>query len=437
MIAVTVRWMCLAAATTVLTATSAAGQEAVPQELTLEQVLRGAARQHPLVDAARARVRAAEGARTTAGALGNPVFTFQVENAPFPGQSRPAGLVTESSMLATLPLESIWQRGPRVRRANEGIAAATAELATARRDVALAAAQAFDRVALAQLSVRTAGELETGLDTLVRFTRARLAEGTVAEGDLIRIEVERDRVVAERVLQQAELVRARAALLPFLDDSTRGRALGGLVVAVTIDTTELFAPLPAAPALAARSLTLRSDIAAARARSAAARAEVGYQRTLFTRQLGATFGSKNTGGLTSMIAGFSIPLPLFDRNRGGVQRATAEREAADAELVWAERRAMAEIAGAYEAATLLSDQAGRLRRGFLTRAEQSRQVAVAAYQDGAAPLLQVIDATRTLGEARSTYYRLIFASRQALLELRAAVGLDLLAPHSLRGDTTP
>ena len=88
-----------------------------PRPLTLEQVLRAVADRHPLVQAAEARARGARGARSTARALPNPVFTYQVENAAFPGGAAPVGLDRETAVLATLPLEPLWQRWSRASRA--------------------------------------------------------------------------------------------------------------------------------------------------------------------------------------------------------------------------------------------------------------------------------------------------------------------------------
>ena len=399
---------------------------AVSPTLTIEYVLRSAMTQHPLVEAAEARVRAARGSRLTAGALPNPIFTYQVENAPFPGRQPAAGLERETQTYATLPLEPLWQRWPRVSRANEDVRGANAELELARRVVALDAARAFYRIALAQVAFRGALDIQQGLDSLVRFNRARVAEGVAAEGDLIRVEVESARTATDAALQEVELVRARAELLPFLDDTTRAKA-SVLAVAVTDDSAVRAATeLPAFADLASGALSARPDVLSARARARASVREVQYQRTLGVRHLGATFGSKASAGTTSMIAGISLPIPLFDQNRGAVQRASGERTAAERELAWIERRASADLAGAYEAARILEQQVARLEQGFLKRAEEARRIALAAYQEGAAPLLQVIDATRTLAEARLTYYRALFARREGLLDLYNAAGLDLL-----------
>ena len=51
-------------------------------------------------------------------------------------------------------------------------------------------------------------------------------------------------------------------------------------------------------------------------------------------------------------------------------------------------------------------------------------VALAAYREGAVPLLQVLDATRTLADARLAFYRARYAQQDAVLALHVAAGLD-------------
>ncbi len=88
----------------------------------------------------------------------------------------------------------------------------------------------------------------------------------------------------------------------------------------------------------------------------------------------------------------------------------------------------AEVTGAYEVARRLSARVTDLQRTFLSRAEESARITVAAYQEGGASLLQVLDASRTLAAARLSYARAVFAQRESLLELAIAAGYDPTAP---------
>lgn len=392
--------------------------------LSLQDVIQAAQSQHPLVEAARARVDAAWGGRRTAGTFPNPIAAYEAENLSAPGGPAPTGLQREVSILATIPLEPLYQRGPRVRRANEDVRAAEANLTLARRLVALDAARAFYRVALAQVAADAAADIQTGIDALATYNQVRFTEGAAAEGDLIRVQVEGARVATDAVMAQIDLARARAELKPYLIGSAAlADAPDSLRVAVE-DAALGGVGLPPLARFVEQARLTRPDLTAARARAEAAQAETSLQRALILRQLGATIGAKRIGDVNTMVLGVSIPVPLFDRNRGEVQRASAERVGAEQELEWAERSAVAEVEAAYVAARLLSEHAARLRGTLLQRAEESRRIALAAYEEGAGSLLQVLDATRALADARNAYYRTLFTQRQSLLELNVAAGAE-------------
>lgn len=475
---------CRAAAQDVRSAGAVVGTTVPTSPVTLAQLLTSIRAQHPDIQAARARVRAAEGARVSAGTFANPVLGYEVDNTPFPGgRPLPAtfGMEREAMTTVTLPLEFLYQRGARMQRAEAEVRAAGADAVTRRQRVALDAVHAYYRTALAQVSVDAARDLAAWLDTLVTYNRSRVDEGAAAEADLIRTELERDRADADATMQEADLARARAELAAFLGEASYELAApNDLVVAVTDLPLPLVVgrrargePLATAPralmdSSAARrtsatpALPERSEIRGARERLAAATAAVATERTMRLRQLGATVGAKQSGGATSLIAGVSLPLPLFDQNRGDIARAVAERETSAYELAAQERTVRAEVAGAREAARLLTDRALTLTRRdvrpanppdtggavgastradrprYLARADEARRIALGAYREGAVPLLQVLDAARAWGEARLAFYRTLYAQHESVAALLAAEGADLFTTlPALAASTQP
>lgn len=390
------------------------------QSVTLLQVLDSVAARHPSLEAARARVRAAHGSRSTAGTLGNPILMYQVENAPLPGGAAPP-MDREMMLTATLPLEPLYQRWSRVSGATTEIRAAEADAQGERQRIGMDATRAFYRMARAQVAVDAARDLAAWLDSVVAYNRTRVKEGVAAEADLIRSELERDRADVQATMQEADLARARADLTVFLNQQP--------------DAAFFVAALDAPFVLPDVSPTngtgsTRPDIRAARERVAAAGSGVTTERTNFVRQLGITVGTKRSAGTTSLIAGISMPFPLFDQNRGGVARAAAERDAAALELAAQERIGRAEIIGHAAAARLLTGRAGLLAdasrgQGYLARADEARRIALGAYREGAVPLIQVIDAARAWGEARLAYYQILYAQHESVVELLVAEGVDI------------
>lgn len=409
-----------------LGATHASAQQA--EELTLRAVLDSVKHQHPAIDAAAARVRAAQGARATAGRLGNPVASHQVENVRFGSAGAVSGLDRETMTMLMLPLEPLYLRGTRLARTNADVRAAMADVQHEQQRIALEAARAFYRVALARASVSTSRDLVAWLDSVVAYNGARVREGATAEADLIRSTLERDRAAAEETMAEADLAQATAQLAAYVGAPAAYRdiavragveplALPATSTSARLDTSSLFSARP--------------DIRAAQERAASATAGTLGERRMLIREAGVTLGSKQTMGTTSMIAGVSLPVPLFDQNRGEIARASAEGAVARYQLVALERLAVAEMTGAAEAARLLTRRALQLDRGgadsFLSRADEGRRIALGAYREGAIPLLQVIDAARTWGDVRMTYYRTLYAQHESVLALIVAQGGDLLS----------
>lgn len=410
------RALSLAAAISCLRTASPAVAQVPDRRLTLRALLDTVASTYPTLDAARMRVRAAESARRTAGAFANPMASYQVENTAFPGSSQPPGADRETMATLTLPLEPIYQRGSRVRQANALIRASEADADVAKQSVLRDAAHAFYRVARAEVRIAALQDVANWLDTLVAYNRARVQEGVTAEADLIRTQLERDRAEIELVVQQAELARAQADLTAFSGFAAKDR--------VVVPTAVLAIDLTAVPPTA----TSRPELRAAQARVNAADASVASERRMFIRELGATVGTKQTMGTTTMIAGLSLPVPLFDRNRGEVSRAQAERDAGRYEFAAAKRMIEAEHAGAVEAIRILTAQANRFTQGdggILARAEQAERIALGAYREGAVSLLQVLDASRARSESRMAWYDLLFAQHEAVVDFLFATGQDI------------
>lgn len=427
------------------------------RSLSLREVLDSAVAHFPAVEIARARVRVARGVRTTAGVLGNPMLAYDVENAPFPGGSPIRDMARENMTTATLPLTPLYQRGARVRQADAELRAAESAARATRQRVALDATRAYYHAVVATVSAEAAENLALWLDSVVVYNRSRVREGAAAEADLIRSQLERDRARADAAMEAAELARARGDLGAFMSDQAAmptdlalslddapmdwpsESPIAGVTIPMVRDTTrERPTPVKDRPTVAAggpADVERRPDVLAARERLAAANAAAAVEQRMIVREFAATFGVKQSAGTNSLMAGLSLPLPLFDQNRGEVARARAEREAAAFELAGQRRTARADLSGAETAARILTERAGllavrdssHLRPAYLVRADEARAITFGAYREGAVSLLQVLDAARAWGEARVAYYRMLSAQHEAVLAFIVARGDDPVA----------
>jgi cobalt-zinc-cadmium efflux system outer membrane protein len=401
-----------------------------PASITLRTVLESVSELHPAIEAARARVRAARGSQTSAGAFSNPVLGVEVENASLPGRPHPP-MDRETMVTAMIPLDPFYQRSARLHRAAAQLRASEADTAALGQRVALAAVHAYYRTALAQVIVEADADLVAWLDTVVVYNRNRVSEGVAAGADLLRAELERDRAGAQAAIHTAQLSSAAAALSEFLN--APDERWNGDLLRIRVELTDEPLQFPGRQPGEADAVALIPAVRAARERLGASGAAVSIERTMLVRQLGVMVGLKQSVGTTSFLGGVSLPFPLLDRNRGEIARAKGERDAAASELVAEERAAAARLAEAAAAARILTEQTAPLTRrtadgtpALLARADETRRIALGAYREGAVPLFTVLDAARAWGEARLTYFEALFAQRESVLTLLTLQGEDLL-----------
>jgi cobalt-zinc-cadmium efflux system outer membrane protein len=128
-----------------------------------------------------------------------------------------------------------------------------------------------------------------------------------------------------------------------------------------------------------------------------------------------------TGGEPGYLPtfGISIPLPLWDRNRGPVAAARAGLQRAQAELEAARREGAAALAAAERsrAAAAVSVERGR---ALLAHANRVVALSIQGYREGAFPITTVIDARRAARDVLRQYV-------QDLAALRAAESAAALA----------
>lgn len=424
-----ISFVVLVACSTAAHAQTSHGPGSASRTVTLDEAVRLALQSHAAVASARQRINASRGMLRTARAWSNPLLTHQVENAPLPGGPTSTGLDRETSTFALLPLEPLYQRGSRIARATAEVRNAEAELRESRRSLMLTTTFAFFRVASAQASVESSADVRRWIDSLVSYTRIRVGEGVTSEVDLLRLEVEQGRAAVGEAMAHVDLSRESGELSVLL-----GLDSGSVRAAFLDSAGSDRVNLQRLDTLIARGLRLRPDVAAARARVAIASAGVRVERTALVREFGAMAGIKNMDGGRSLMAGVSLPLPIFDRNAGEIQRAEAERRIALLDQQLIERRVASEITAAFRNALSLLALRTRIGNSLPQKAEEARRIAEAAYREGAIPLSQVIESARALAEARESHYGALFGLALGLLELEAAVGTERFGE---RGDPAP
>jgi cobalt-zinc-cadmium efflux system outer membrane protein len=123
--------------------------------------------------------------------------------------------------------------------------------------------------------------------------------------------------------------------------------------------------------------------------------------------------------------GLGIPLPIFDRNQGGVREANALVEKANEESRLAQATVRRQLADEYASLSASHREATTLRIEVLPRADQAYGAAKAGYEQGKFNYLDVLDAQRTLFEVRGQYIASLTGYHLARASVERLIGESL------------
>jgi cobalt-zinc-cadmium efflux system outer membrane protein len=122
------------------------------------------------------------------------------------------------------------------------------------------------------------------------------------------------------------------------------------------------------------------------------------------------------------VVSLSIPLPVFDRQQAGQQRAAAEALHARGELGFARARAEGDLRGLHRQVERLVAASADYRARAVGESAELLRIAEAAYQGGESTLLELLDAYRGALEAEMTALDLEWKARQARIDYDLLTG---------------
>lgn len=424
-------------AAVVLSAAGVAAQGvAIPGKLTLADARRIAAERNPAFLAATNELEIAQAQRLAATLRPNPAVTFESVGRPM-FQTAPIPDDHEYVVRVDQELETAGRRGLRTRAAEASLSVAELQLRDRLRQLDLDVRRAYFQVVLAKADSEVAQTALGDIDQVITLNRARLQQGEISGAELRRLQVERLRFVDDVFASQLALRNARSALLALLNAPDLAQAID-VVEALDVATGTLTIggiPIGGAPAaqlnvdaFRATALANRPDLAAARQEQARADSETRLQHALRTPNVTVGGGYSHLGGLNTVAFGVTVPLPLANRNQGGIARAEAEQRRVANQAAATETAVRLEVQQAVNAVQVNRERVDYIRREYLENARQSRDIVLTSYRLGAADLIDFLDAQRAFRDTQRTYNRALFEERISLFELAAATGVPPLQP---------
>jgi outer membrane protein, heavy metal efflux system len=139
--------------------------------------------------------------------------------------------------------------------------------------------------------------------------------------------------------------------------------------------------------------------------------------------------NQELGGINQALLGLSIPIPLFDKNQGNVQEAMSRKYKAEDALVALKNQLLANLASQYERLSSARLAAESLRSEILPGAQSAFDAANKGFSAGKFNFLDVLDAQRTLFQAKSQYIQALLEAHQSVAEIERILG-DVISHQS-------
>lgn len=134
----------------------------------------------------------------------------------------------------------------------------------------------------------------------------------------------------------------------------------------------------------------------------------------------------------AVVFGFAVPLPVSDRNQGGRLEATYNLAKAKEEHRAARNTIQVELADACRSASNAYAEAVELQRNVLPSAESVFEASKEGYTQGKLDYLNLLDAQRTLFEAKVQFIDALVSYHTAIADLERLIGQDFNALQNAR-----
>ncbi|CAJ0821108.1 TolC family protein [Ralstonia flaminis] len=374
------------------------------ERVTLQQAVERAMQTHPLLAAASYEMAASEGALDQASRLRNPEAAFVTEDVR-------RNRATMTAQL-NIPLELGGKRAARTRAAELGRDAVTQDAAVLRAELRADVTRTFfdlliaqERLTLAQASDTLAAQAESA-------AARRVQAGKVSPVEQTKAGVARASAAIELRDAGAELLVAQRALSAFWGGATAAPEADG--------SAETLPVVP--PEARQATTTLDSTPRAVRARLEIDRRQAlaNVERSKRVPDVTVNVGVKRDSSANNNMAvlGVAVPLPLFDRNQGNLLEAQrlADKAFEDYRALQLEQNAtLAQDVARLDAARTAVQS---LRQDVLPGAQRAYDAARIGFDAGKFNFLDVLDAQRTLFQARAQYLAALSRAHQA------AAGID-------------
>ena len=422
----------------------------VPRTLSLFEAEQLLVQRNLAIAAGRSQLQASEAGRRIAGYKPNPQLQLGMEQVPFQSpvpDSVPRFFATNGNAGAnpvyTAQFSKLFERGGkrefRVKQADAQVSGASAQVQDILRNQLFALRQVFGSAILARDNLRLAAEIDSQYAKTEDLTAERVKAGDLPGIELYRLQAGRLQFQQAVIDAQTAYEQATRDLLNVLSVRQQDIVPIGAQPVPTGPANDLLqsAPLIVVGDFSDRALSEspdqlkniahsdRPDLKIAHANLDAAE----YGRRLAQAQrshdINVATEYQRVGDDDTLGVVTQIPLFLYNNGKAGVEQASALRAAAEAQFHQAEIQVDTDVEKAYQAYLAARRSVALYSDENLRQVQKVRDIVDFSYRNGAATLLELLDAERTVRQAASSYNQARANYQSSLWQLEQAVGRDL------------
>lgn len=366
-------------------------------------------------------IESAKGQQITAKLFPNPTMSIGTLSAYTQGRNigNSGQLFGQVQQL----FELAGKRGYRIESAGFGTQSVEAAFEDAVRQLTFTVKDAYNRIQLAQRRLALAEENRDRFSRILDVNTIRFKKGYIAEVDLIRIRL--------------QFIDFQSQVIQFVQegDSARGdlRQLLRVSPATGLELTSEFDYKRIDPdihRLRTLALDARPDVRSKRfimsQREADLKLAKAYRIPDVTVGGGyAVQGSQGPDNQGQVALNLGLPLPLFNRNQGGIMQAEVAVQSAEADLSKTLNQVENEVDVAYRNLIQSRRLVEAFLGGVLDDARSTFTIVERAYERGGATILDLLDAARTSRTIQQNYFEALFNYQRHVIQLESAVGQEI------------
>lgn len=397
----------------------AEGAEPAGRSYDLLAIIDLAVERNPVMVGARGLIDQSQGQRVTAGAYPNPTL----EGDGGRGVLRDAGPLTSTIPTAATeymvflgqPLEWPKKRAARQSVADAGFAGATLGLVETRLNLVTEVKLAFYDLLLAQRDAELARQNFEIVKDVQRIVNARVRLGEAPQFEAIKAQVEV--LKADQAMTRAEnTVRVNRVFLDTL-------AAGALGANYTIEGDfRIYRRDLALEPLLTRAMEEHPSLQRLLKSVEQAHRNIEFERQARVPNVTVTTSYMREYGREGIDFGLKVPTPIWYQNQGQIATALGAKRTEEAGLLRTRNILVKEVNQYFQDAETTAHLIEVFEKGLLKQAQEALRISQFSFQQGAASLLEVLDAQRVQRQILFDYAHARFELSVALTRLERAVG---------------